>query len=128
MTEWFDPEVPRTFVAISSLMGLMASPGATPYSASKAALSSAFECFDMNFGSRGHRFIPVHPGPVDTAMLQTDRPLPWTWRAGDAARHIVDRVLAGDVQIDLCRPYTWLAKTVRILPASVRRAILRRRR
>lgn len=124
---WLDPRTPRTFVAVSSLMAFFASAGASAYGASKAALSSTFESLALSHAPQGQRFVLVHPGPVDTAMLKTPRPLPFTWSAERAAERILRGVFAGSPQIDFCWPYTWVSKGFRLLPARARRAILAKR-
>jgi short-subunit dehydrogenase len=124
---WLEPQVPRTFVAVSSLMAFFSSAGASAYGASKAALSSTFESLALSHAAEEQRFVLVHPGPVDTAMLKTPRPLPFTWSPERAAERILRGVFAGRPQIDFCWPYTWVAKSFRLLPARARRALLTRK-
>lgn len=123
---WLEPEIPRTFVAISSLMAFFSSAGASAYGASKAALSSTFESLALQHAADGQQFVLVHPGPVDTAMLKVRRPIPFTQSPERAAEKILTGIFAQRPQIDLGWPYTWIAKGFRLLPARTRRWALTR--
>lgn len=123
---WLEPEIPRTFVAVSSLMAFFSSAGASAYGASKAALSSTFESLAMYHAQDRQRFVLVHPGPVATAMLQVPRPMPFTQSPERAAEKILQGIFALRPQIDLGWPYTWVAKSFRLLPARTRRWALTR--
>jgi 3alpha(or 20beta)-hydroxysteroid dehydrogenase len=58
-----------SIVNISSVAGLRASPGAFAYSATKWALRGMTKSAAVYLASRGIRVNSVHPGPIDTEML-----------------------------------------------------------
>ena len=58
-----------SIVNISSVAGLRGSPGAIAYSATKWALRGMTKAAAIDFAPRGIRVNSVHPGPIDTEML-----------------------------------------------------------
>lgn len=58
-----------SIVNISSVAGLRGSPGAIAYSATKWALRGMTKAAAIEFAPRGIRVNSVHPGPIDTEML-----------------------------------------------------------
>jgi 3alpha(or 20beta)-hydroxysteroid dehydrogenase len=58
-----------SIVNISSVAGLRGSPGAIAYSATKWALRGMTKAAAIELAPRGIRVNSVHPGPIDTAML-----------------------------------------------------------
>lgn len=95
-----------TFVGTSSIQSFIGMPGAAAYGSSKAALRNCFESLDAMYYKNNIRFALVFPGPVDTAMLKTDRPLPSTWKPEKAAKYIVKKVLKGSTKIKF--PPRWV--------------------
>ena len=95
-----------TFVGTSSLQSFIGLPGTAAYSSSKAALNNCFESLDAMYYRNKIRFALVYPGPVDTAMLKTDKPLSGTWKPEKAAKYIVDKVLKGHIKIQF--PPRWV--------------------
>jgi 3alpha(or 20beta)-hydroxysteroid dehydrogenase len=63
-----------SIVNISSVAGLRGSPGAIAYSATKWALRGMTKAAAIDFAPRGIRVNSVHPGPIDTEMLQVRTP------------------------------------------------------
>jgi 3alpha(or 20beta)-hydroxysteroid dehydrogenase len=59
-----------SIVNISSVAGLRGSPGAIAYSATKWALRGMTKAAALDFAPRNIRVNSVHPGPIDTEMLQ----------------------------------------------------------
>jgi 3-oxoacyl-[acyl-carrier protein] reductase len=55
-------------VQVSSVAGLVASPGQSAYSAAKAAVIAMVRTLAAEYGSRGIRVNALAPGFVDTAM------------------------------------------------------------
>ena len=98
-----------TFVGTSSLQSLISMPGAAAYGSSKSALNYCFESLDAMYYKDNVRFALVYPGPVDTAMLKTDKPLPNTWKPEKAAKYIVKQVLKGSTRIKF--PPRWVLLT-----------------
>ncbi|GFY65278.1 fatty acyl-CoA reductase [Trichonephila inaurata madagascariensis] len=69
--EWLSHSNSTTFVAISSLVAVHATPHASGYCASKAALRSCFESLKIQYANSATKFITVMPGPVKTDMLKS---------------------------------------------------------
>jgi 3alpha(or 20beta)-hydroxysteroid dehydrogenase len=61
-------------VNISSVAGLRGSPGAIAYSATKWALRGMTKAAAVEYAPRGIRVNSVHPGPIDTEMLNVRTP------------------------------------------------------
>lgn len=93
------PRMPNggVIVNVLSLLSLAPVPGMAGYSASKAAAHSMTQALRSELAGRGIRVVGVYPAGLDTDMLAGfDVPK----AAPDAvAATIVDRVLAGDVDI-----------------------------
>jgi NAD(P)-dependent dehydrogenase (short-subunit alcohol dehydrogenase family) len=107
------------FVAISSLAGFRGMPRSAAYSASKAALSTAFESLRVHGGMRGLHFLTVHPGFVATPMT-ADNPkgsMPFLLTADQAARRILNGIRRGRTHIDFPWPMALAARLARLLPA-----------
>jgi 3alpha(or 20beta)-hydroxysteroid dehydrogenase len=56
-------------VNISSVAGLRGSPGAIAYSATKWAVRGMTKAAAIELAPRGIRVNSIHPGPIDTPML-----------------------------------------------------------
>lgn len=63
-----------SIVNISSVAGLRGSPGAIAYSATKWALRGMTKAAAIDLAPRGIRVNSVHPGPIDTEMLNVRTP------------------------------------------------------
>jgi 3alpha(or 20beta)-hydroxysteroid dehydrogenase len=63
-----------SIVNISSVAGLRGSPGAIAYSATKWALRGMTKAAAIDLAPRKIRVNSVHPGPIDTEMLQVQTP------------------------------------------------------
>jgi 3alpha(or 20beta)-hydroxysteroid dehydrogenase len=61
-------------VNISSVAGLRGSPGAIAYSATKWALRGMTKAAAVDLAPRGIRVNSIHPGPIDTPMLNVRTP------------------------------------------------------
>jgi len=61
-------------VNISSVAGLRGSPGAIAYSATKWAVRGMTKAAAVDLASRGIRVNSIHPGPIDTPMLDVRTP------------------------------------------------------
>jgi len=104
------------FVATSSIQSSRGMPGAAAYGASKSALNHCFESLDTMYYKDNIRFFLVYPGPVDTAMLKTDNPLPCTWKPKKAAKYIVRKVLKGSEKIKFPLFWVILMRIITLLP------------
>ena len=114
-----------TFVATSSIQSLRGMPGAAAYGASKSALNYCFESMDAMYCKDNIRFLLAYPGPVDTAMLKTDKPLPCTWKPKKAAKYIVKKVLKGSTKIKFPLFWVILMRIVTLLPNKLYLRIFR---
>jgi 3alpha(or 20beta)-hydroxysteroid dehydrogenase len=63
-----------SIVNISSVAGLRGSPGAIAYSATKWALRGMTKAAAIDLASRKIRVNSIHPGPIDTEMLNVRTP------------------------------------------------------
>jgi 3alpha(or 20beta)-hydroxysteroid dehydrogenase len=61
-------------VNISSVAGLRGSPGAIAYSATKWAVRGMTKAAAVDLAPRGIRVNSIHPGPIDTPMLDVRTP------------------------------------------------------
>ncbi|WP_343289579.1 SDR family NAD(P)-dependent oxidoreductase [Wolbachia endosymbiont of Encarsia formosa] len=75
--EWLSYSHSATFVAISSLVVVHATPHASAYCASKAALRSCFQSLKIQYANSSTKFITIMPGPVKTDMFKSNKPLPF---------------------------------------------------
>ena len=113
------------FVATSSIQSYRGMPGAAAYGASKSALNHCFESLDAMYYKDNIRFPIIYPGPVDTAMLKTDKPLPFTWKPKKAAKYIVRKVLKGSTKIKFPLFWVILMRIVTLLPNKLYLRIFR---
>ena len=104
------------FVTTSSIQSYKGMPGAAAYGASKSALNHCFESLDAMYYKDNIRFSIIYPGPVDTAMLKTDKHLPFTWKPKKAAKYIVRNVLKGSTKIKFPLFWVILMGVVKLLP------------
>jgi short-subunit dehydrogenase len=82
-----------TLAGIASVAGFRGLPGATAYSASKAAAISYLEGLRVEMRARGVRVVTICPGFIATAMTaKNPYPMPFIIGADDAARRMA-RVL-----------------------------------
>ena len=63
-----------SIVNVSSVAGLRGSPGAIAYSATKWALRGMTKAAAVDLAPRGIRVNSIHPGPIDTEMLNVRTP------------------------------------------------------
>jgi len=79
-------------------------------------ITHCFESLDAMYYKDNIRFLLIYPGPVDTAMLKTDKPLPCTWKPKKAAKYIVRKVLKGSTKIKFPLFWVILMIIVKLLP------------
>ena len=113
-----------TFVGISSILALFSTPKGAAYCASKAALKSAFDSLRIQYADSNLTFITVMPGPVDTAMLKSDKPVPFKVPPYDAAKLILKKVLAKKAIIIFPLFYRIFFRLLKLLSASSVKKIL----
>jgi 3-oxoacyl-[acyl-carrier protein] reductase len=103
-----------SIVQVTSVAGLVASPGQSAYGAAKAAIMAMTRTLAAEYGSRGLRFNSVAPGLVETAMTDDVRP---------EVRAAIDerQAIAGAVAVDdVVRVITMLADTPSITGQVIR--------
>ena len=87
-----------TLVGIASVAGFRGLPGASAYSASKAAAISYLESLRVELHGSGVKVVTICPGYVRTPMTSINPyPMPFILDAGDAARrmaHAIERQTA----------------------------------
>lgn len=85
-----------TLAGIASVAGLRGLPGATAYSASKAAAIRYLEGLRVELRSSGVRVVTVCPGYIATPMTRRNPyPMPFILQADDAARRFARAIAAG---------------------------------
>jgi NADP-dependent 3-hydroxy acid dehydrogenase YdfG len=103
--------------AVASVAGYRALPTAAAYGASKAACIHAMEALRFDLAPRGIDVTVINPGFVRTPL--TDRnefAMPMRIEAGEAARLIVRGLQARKKEIHFPAAFSWLMKTLRVLP------------
>ncbi len=131
---WAQARRPGTLVAVLSIAGRRAVPFEAFYSASKAAAARFLECLDLEYASRGIRFVAAFPGTLRTAFRrQAERygiePGP-TVEGGDvgAAARAILRLLDGKRR---ARVIGWRERIIdladHLAPGLYDRVALRRR-
>ena len=85
-----------TLVGIASVAGFRGLPGASAYSASKAAAISYLEALRIELHGSGVRVCTICPGFIRTPMTaKNPYPMPFILEADDAARRIARVIAAG---------------------------------
>ncbi len=97
-----------TFIVSSSINAIFAPPGGSAYSASKAAISKAFDGLRITHAGSNIKCISVFCGPVDTPGLSGK--LPFTWTPEKMAKYMIDRAEKGKAHSHPSRFYSSLAK------------------
>jgi short-subunit dehydrogenase len=78
-----------TLVGIASIAGFRGLPGASAYSASKAAAITYLESLRLELRGSGVKVVNINPGYVDTPMTQGNPyPMPFMLAADEAARRM----------------------------------------
>ncbi len=105
-----------TFIVSSSINAIFAPPGGSAYSASKAAISKAFDGLRVTHAGSNIKFISVFCGPVDTPGLAGT--LPFTWPPEKMAKYMVDRAEKGKAHSHPSLFYSSLARFLNLLSES----------
>jgi short-subunit dehydrogenase len=107
-------------VGIASVAGLRGLPGASAYSASKAAAISYLESLRMELASVGIQVTTICPGYIRTPMTAVNPyKMPFLMEADVAAQKIADIIANKKRFAILPWQMALLGKLVRLLPASV---------
>ena len=111
---------------VSSLAGLRAVPGAGAYGASKAAASHMLDAIRFDLEPRGVLVTNITPGFVKTPLTDRNRyRMPFLMEVDRAAAILVDGLERGKREIHFPKPFSWIVKTLRVLPYPVYQWIIR---
>ncbi len=105
-----------TFMVTSSLNAIFAPPGGSAYAAAKAAISKAFDGFNLTYFDKKLKFLSVFCGPVDTPLLSAK--FPFTWTAEEMARYMIKNAKRGIRHSYPSWFYLMIAKLLNALPAK----------
>jgi short-subunit dehydrogenase len=104
-------------VGIGSVAGIRGLPGASAYSASKAAVISYCESLRVELRASGIKVVTIAPGYVDTPMTQINTyPMPFLMPAHAFASKAVAAIDAGTSYTTIPWQMGVVAKMLRILP------------
>ena len=107
-------------VGISSIASVRGMPGAAPYCASKAALSTFLESLRIDLRGREIEVVTVSPGFIKTPLTDRNRfPMPFLQPVDLAARKIIHGIARGKREIHFPRRLTVPLKMLRCLPGGI---------
>ena len=107
-------------VGIASVAGIRGLPGASAYSASKAAVISYCESLRVELQASGIRVVTIAPGYIDTPMTQVnDYAMPFLMPAEKFAQRAVATIAAGTSYRVIPWQMGVVAKILRALPNFV---------
>ena len=123
----FDAVIPQMverragrFAGIASLAGLRGVPGASMYSASKAAMQAFLEASRIELRSRGVGVTVVNPGFIRTDMTAKNRfPMPFIMPVDKAAAIIARGIEKGARQIEFPIPMSLMVRSARMMPPAI---------
>ncbi len=106
-----------TLVGIASVAGYRGLPGASAYSASKAAAISYCESLRVELHGTGVQVTTICPGYIATPMTQKNPyPMPFIISAGDFARRCARDIAAGKSHSVIPWQMAIVAKLLRVIP------------
>jgi short-subunit dehydrogenase len=112
---------------VASIAGYRGLPHAAAYCASKAALISMCESLQPELIATGVRLQLVDPGFVRTPLTdKNDFEMPFLMEVEDAAQQMRRGIESGRFEITFPKRFTWLVKTLRLLPYSLYLRLTRR--
>lgn len=104
-------------VGIGSVAGIRGLPGASAYSASKAAVISYCESLRVEMRASGIKVVTIAPGYIDTPMTQINTyPMPFLMPAPSFAEKAVAAIDAGTSYTVIPWQMGVIAKLLRMLP------------
>jgi len=111
------PTYPMRLVGIASVAGIRGLPGASAYSASKAAVISYCESLRVELRATGIRVVTIVPGYIDTPMTRVNTyPMPFLMPSKRFAARAVEVIRAGRSYRVIPWQMGFVAKLLRILP------------
>jgi short-subunit dehydrogenase len=106
-----------TLAGVSSVAAYFGLPGASGYSASKAALSTYLQSLRVELCSLGVQVVAIEPGFIKTALTsKNEGQMPFLMEVGDAARQIYDQILSGKTEVIVPKPFCLGIKIITRLP------------
>lgn len=113
------------FVVISSILTQYATPGTAAYCASKSAVAAAFQSLRAEYIDSKVRFVRVFPGPVQTKMFKSNKPIPFVLTADSAAKILMNKLNKGRIDIKFPLFYRVVFTILNWLPWKVAVRLLR---
>lgn len=112
---------------MSSLAGLRPLPAAGAYGASKSAASLMLDAIRFDLAPRGITVTKITPGFVKTPLTDRNKfRMPFLMDVDRAAAIVVDGLERRRGEIHFPKPFSWLVKTLRILPYPIYQWIILR--
>jgi short-subunit dehydrogenase len=106
-----------TLAGIASVAGYRGLPGATAYSASKAATISYLEGLRVELRASGIRVVTISPGFIDTPMTEKNPyPMPFRMDVDKAAERIAALIARGDSYAVIPWQMAVVARLLRLMP------------
>lgn len=113
-------------VAIGSIAGFRGLPHAASYGAAKAALMNYIESLRIDLAPRGIAVTLAAPGFVATKDTKKQRAKPMSMSVEAAADLLAAAILARRPYVSFPWTLAWMARLVRLLPASLYDRLIRR--
>jgi short-subunit dehydrogenase len=110
----------RRLVVVASVAGIRGLPGATAYSASKAAAIAYAEGLRIELRGSGIRVVTLAPGYIDTPMTKGNPyPMPFLMPPDAFARRAVTAIASGRSFVVIPWQMGWVARILRVLPNAL---------
>jgi len=112
---FWQKEAGKTFVVTSSVNVHFCPPEVIAYSASKAAISKAFEGLAVT--NQDNHFMVVYAGPIETAGLKTPKKLPLTQDPAKLAKKMIQAALQKKERLEPSLVYSLVTRALHALPS-----------
>jgi|GEM_PF-2303534 len=112
------------FIVTSLVNAIFASPTASAYCASKAAISKAFESLSLTYFGKSLRFSSIYTGPVETDGLKGR--WPFTWKPEKMAKYMYQFSMTKKTRGYPSILYFIICHLLRALPDSIVMRILKK--
>lgn len=113
-------------VAISSVAGEVGLPGASAYSASKAAVTKMCESFALDFAADNIAVTCIAPGFIDTPLTrQNDHSMPFLMSSSKASKLMREAIATKKVWVVFPLPMKILINILKLMPRSLYRLIMK---
>jgi NAD(P)-dependent dehydrogenase (short-subunit alcohol dehydrogenase family) len=110
---------------VASVTGYFGWPSTAAYGASKAALNNMAESLKFDFDRMNIRIQVINPGFIDTPLTQKNSfRMPALMPVDKAAERLARALSHGGFEASFPRRFTWLVKTLRVLPQPLRFAFI----